>query len=90
MVVALTRGFYIEHTIKNQTNKYTKEEFLEFIEKQKDVPDLNTDNIWRLFGYAIKEYIYKGKANRKYISKNIFLDRFPEEAINKDKQIKRT
>jgi hypothetical protein len=78
IIVALSRSFYVLNKIKNKTKSYTKEEFLKFIESQQDVPELDTKNGWLLLGYAIKEYIYKGKVNRKHISKNLFEERYPE------------
>lgn len=76
IIVALSRSFYVLNKIKNKTKSYTKEEFLKFIETQKDVPELDTKNGWLLLGYAIKEYIYKGQVNRKHLSKNLFEERF--------------
>lgn len=78
IIIGLSRCFYILNKIKNETKRYTKQEFLNYIDTQQDVPTLNTKNAWLVLGYSIKEYIYKGKANRKHISKNLFDERFVE------------
>lgn len=77
--IYLMRALYVRNKsikkIEKITKKYTKEEFLNFIENQRDLETGSIKESKKL-NFFIKEIIYKGNFNMKTIATNIFNERF--------------